>query len=83
MYSMIQPPTKKISKESVKVWRMTETITNLVILAVLSILLYVDNYFAWKEWISLRVEYVPSIITRPSAGIVCHSPIASVSQSYR
>ena len=51
MYSMIQPPTKKISKESVKVWRMTETITNLVILAVLSILLYVDNYFAWKEWI--------------------------------
>ncbi|MBK5444743.1 MULTISPECIES: PH domain-containing protein [unclassified Peribacillus] len=55
MYSMIQPPTKKISKESVKVWRMTETITNLVILAVLSILLYVDNYFAWKEWIGWTI----------------------------
>ncbi len=27
MYSKIQPPTKKISKESVKVWRMTEAIT--------------------------------------------------------
>ncbi|MDQ7860484.1 hypothetical protein RCO48_03555 [Peribacillus frigoritolerans] len=51
MYSKIQPPTKKISKESVKVWRMTEAITNLIILAVLGTLLFVDDYFTWKEWI--------------------------------
>ncbi|AMM91605.1 PH domain-containing protein [Peribacillus simplex] len=51
MYSKIQPPTKKISKESVKVWRMTEAITNFITLAVFCILLYVDDYFAWKEWI--------------------------------
>ena len=51
MYSKIEPPTKKISKESVKVWRMTEAITNLIILAVLGILLFVDDYFTWKEWI--------------------------------
>ncbi|WP_349654800.1 hypothetical protein [Peribacillus simplex] len=51
MYSKIQPPTKKISKESVKVWRMTEAITHLIILTVLGILLFVDDYFTWKEWI--------------------------------
>ncbi|MGM9956598.1 MAG: PH domain-containing protein [Peribacillus sp.] len=51
MYSKIQAPTKKISKESIKVWRMTETITNLIILVILGILLFVDTYFSWKEWI--------------------------------
>ncbi|WP_285768577.1 PH domain-containing protein [Peribacillus sp. SI8-4] len=51
MYSKIKPPTKKISKQAVKVWRMFEAIIHLIILAVLFILLFADGYFAWKVWI--------------------------------
>ncbi|MGE6377665.1 PH domain-containing protein [Peribacillus muralis] len=51
MYSKIKPPTKKISKQAVKVWRMSEAIIHLIIIAILFLLLIADNYFAWKEWI--------------------------------
>ncbi|WP_057913995.1 PH domain-containing protein [Peribacillus muralis] len=51
MYTKIKPPTKEISKQAVKVWRMTEAITHIIIIAVLIILLFADDYFAWKDWI--------------------------------
>ncbi|MFT8319523.1 MAG: PH domain-containing protein [Bacillus sp. (in: firmicutes)] len=51
MFSTIPAPTKQISKEAVKVWRITEVITNLVVLMILGVLYYLDYYFAWKNWI--------------------------------
>lgn len=51
MYSKVKPPTKQISKQAVKVWRMSEAIIHLIILAILILLLFADDYFAWKEWI--------------------------------
>ncbi|WP_338752640.1 PH domain-containing protein [Bacillus sp. FJAT-52991] len=51
MYSKTKPPQRVISSDAVKVWRMTEIISDLIILAVLSLLYVLCYYFDWKEWI--------------------------------
>lgn len=51
MYSQIPAPEGRLSKNAVKVWMITETISHLVIFIVLGIFLYIDNLFAWQEWI--------------------------------
>ncbi|WP_312097544.1 PH domain-containing protein [Niallia sp.] len=55
MYFSIPEPTKKVSKEVVKVWRISEAISNSVILAVLIVCYYLDFYFSWKTWIGLVI----------------------------
>lgn len=44
-------PQKQLSKDAVKVWLISETITNLIGFIVLGVLLYLDYHFSWKEWI--------------------------------
>ncbi|MGE7919653.1 PH domain-containing protein [Viridibacillus sp. NPDC093762] len=51
MYLKIEAPQRCISREAVKVWRMTETLTNTGIIAVLLVLYYLHIHFEWKEWI--------------------------------
>ncbi|MGE7772019.1 PH domain-containing protein [Viridibacillus arvi] len=51
MYLKIEAPQRCISREAVKVWRMTETLTNTGIIAVLGVLYYLHIHFEWKEWI--------------------------------
>ncbi|MGE7623070.1 PH domain-containing protein [Viridibacillus sp. NPDC096237] len=51
MYLKIEAPQRSISKEAVKVWRITETLANAGILTVLGILYYLHMRFEWKEWI--------------------------------
>jgi len=55
VYFSIPEPTKKVSKEVVKVWRISEAISNSVILAVLIVCYYLDFYFSWKTWIGLVI----------------------------
>lgn len=51
MDSQIPIPQGRLSKDAVKVWMMTETISHLVISGILGALLYIDYLFEWKVWI--------------------------------
>ncbi|MGP7819307.1 PH domain-containing protein [Niallia sp. 01092] len=51
MYSTIPVPTKRIAADAIKVWRVTEFITTIVILLVLGVLYYLGVYFSWENWI--------------------------------
>lgn len=44
-------PQKRLSKDAIKVWMLSETITNLIAFIILGVLLYLDYRFSWKEWI--------------------------------
>lgn len=44
-------PQKRLSKDAVKVWLISDTISNIIGFIILVILLYLDYRFAWKEWI--------------------------------
>ncbi len=51
MYSDINEPQNRLSKDAVKVWIIRDTISNIIWFIVLGILLYLDYRFSWKEWI--------------------------------
>lgn len=44
-------PQKRLSKDAIKVWMLSETITNLIAFIILGVFLYLDYRFSWKEWI--------------------------------
>lgn len=67
MFSPIGAPQRRLSKDAVKVWIISETISNVIGFVVLGVLLYLDYRYAWKEWIGwiligLAVISVPSAI---------------------
>ncbi|WHY86617.1 PH domain-containing protein [Neobacillus novalis] len=51
MYSQMNGPQKRLSKDAVKVWIISETITSIIGFITLGIFLYLDYRFSWKEWI--------------------------------
>lgn len=51
MYSQTNAPQKRLSKDAVKVWLISEMIMNLIGFMIIGILLYLDYRFSWKEWI--------------------------------
>lgn len=51
MYSEINKPEQRLSKDAVKVWMISDTISNVIGFIVLAVLFYLDARFAWKEWI--------------------------------
>ncbi|MBE1553918.1 PH domain-containing protein [Sporosarcina limicola] len=51
MYSQIPAPEKRLSKDAVKVWMISETISHLIAFIVIAVIFYLDSLFEWKEWI--------------------------------
>ncbi|TWT13216.1 PH domain-containing protein [Planomicrobium sp. CPCC 101079] len=51
MYINIEEPTKKISPDAIRIWRMTNAIIEGIVLLVIGGLLFSGYYFDWKEWI--------------------------------
>ncbi|MDW7615525.1 PH domain-containing protein [Peribacillus simplex] len=51
MNSIMSLPQKRLSKDAIKVWMLSETIANLIAFIILGVLLYLDYRFSWKEWI--------------------------------
>ncbi|MFS0765562.1 PH domain-containing protein [Peribacillus sp. 1P06PB] len=51
MNSIMSLPQKRLSKDAIKVWMLSETITNIIAFIILGVLLYLDYRFSWKEWI--------------------------------
>lgn len=56
MYSQMNEPQKRLSKDAVKVWIISETIMNIIGFIILGILLYLDYRFSWKEWIGWIIK---------------------------
>ncbi|CAM4079947.1 PH domain-containing protein [Lederbergia lenta] len=44
-------PQKRLSKDAIKVWLISDTIGNIIGILILSILFYLDYRFSWKTWI--------------------------------
>ncbi|WP_416150414.1 PH domain-containing protein [Salipaludibacillus sp. HK11] len=51
MYSQIDAPQKRLSKNSVKIWMINEFFINVVGFVVLGVLFYLDYLYSWKVWI--------------------------------
>ncbi|GIP34717.1 PH domain-containing protein [Paenibacillus sp. J2TS4] len=67
MYSQISAPEQRLSKDAVKVWILSEMITNLIVLIIIGVLFYLDYRFSWKEWvgwilIGVTAIYVPAAV---------------------
>ncbi|RKQ30249.1 PH domain-containing protein [Oceanobacillus halophilus] len=50
----IKEPTQRISPKTIKVWRITDTLSIIGFLCLLGFLLFLHNYYSWSPWI----EYV-------------------------
>ncbi|KAB2335651.1 PH domain-containing protein [Bacillus mesophilum] len=67
MSNEIHNPTTTLPANAKKVWRITGLIEDAIGLVVIAILLFLDHYFQWVEWlgwifIGLAVLSIPSII---------------------
>ncbi|MFD2627482.1 PH domain-containing protein [Oceanobacillus kapialis] len=51
MAESLASPAHKLSNKAVKVWRLSETLSNIIALIVLAILLFLDYHFSWIYWI--------------------------------
>jgi len=51
MNQSISAPTQMISKDAVKVWRITSTIEHVIFFIILFFLLFLARNFDWYEWI--------------------------------
>lgn len=69
MYEL-KEPTQTISKDAIKVWRLTDALVSTVVLIALIGLLFVDTYYQWSSWIGI-VLYVLIAMTIISALIEC------------
>lgn len=66
MAETIQEPQQKISPAAVKMWWMEATIENLIIFCVLVVLLFLQQYYDWVEWIGI-ILYILLALTVLSA----------------
>ncbi|MEW4308187.1 PH domain-containing protein [Rossellomorea marisflavi] len=71
MYINIEEPTKKIAKDAVKMWRLTNTIGHGVSLILIAALVYCTDRFHWYGWIE-PVLYI-------LGGILIFSALYSIS----
>lgn len=69
MYEL-KEPTQTISKDAIKVWRLTDALVSTAVLIVLVGLLFVDTYYQWSSWNGI-VLYVLIAVTIISALIEC------------
>ena len=59
---MIKEPQQKISPNAVKVWRISDVITYTTALSILGILLFLQNYYDWKSWVSIICYIIISLL---------------------
>ncbi|MDP1418210.1 PH domain-containing protein [Peribacillus simplex] len=61
MHSLMSLPQKRLSKDAIKVWMLSEMVTNLIAFIILGVLLYLDYRFSWKEWIGWILIWITAI----------------------
>ena len=52
MYVEIQEPKQRISKDSIRVWRLSKTLGHAIALLVFGVLWYLSEMYGWKTWIT-------------------------------
>ncbi|MEH7461900.1 PH domain-containing protein [Bacillus thuringiensis] len=51
MIEMIKEPKQQISPNAIKVWRISDAITYGIALCVVGIILFLQHYYDWKDWV--------------------------------
>jgi len=54
-------PQKRLSKDSIKVWLIHESIGIMIGLVILGVLWFLDNYFSWAAWAGWILKGLTSI----------------------
>lgn len=54
--------TEPISKHAIRIWRMTNAITEFVILIILAGLLFTSYYFHWYDWVTIVLWILIAIV---------------------
>ncbi|CDQ20300.1 PH domain-containing protein [Halobacillus karajensis] len=52
MQTIISSPTKQLSKDSVKVWVISETLINVTGFILLGVLFFLDSHYSWYGWVT-------------------------------
>lgn len=52
MFLQIQEPTQRISKDSIWVWRLSNTLGHGITLLILGVFWYLSEMYDWKTWIT-------------------------------
>jgi len=58
----LKEPSKKISKDAIKVWRIVDFINLIISTSVLVVLLVLHNYYSWSEWIVWLIYSLMAIL---------------------
>lgn len=58
MYLNIEEPTETISNDSVKVWRISNTIGHVIAIMIFTVLAVCAEKFGWYEWIGLVLYFL-------------------------
>lgn len=66
MYEILTPK-ERISKEAIKVWRISSLFTYIFLIAISGALLWASYYFSWPKWLS--VIFWVAVIFYPIASI--------------
>ncbi|MGI1831038.1 PH domain-containing protein [Bacillus safensis] len=61
MYQL-KEPSKKISKNAIKVWRIIDFINLFISFSVLTVLLVLSNYYSWSEWVDWLIYSLMGIL---------------------
>ena len=62
MNSQLANPEKRLAPNTLKVWLIGEVISTLITAIVLSVLFYLNAYFAWKDWIEWGLMIVTGLV---------------------
>ena len=61
MISVLKEPRQQISPNAVKMWQMSNAITNFFVFCIIGVLLYLHRHFHWVEWIRF-ILYIAVIV---------------------
>jgi uncharacterized protein len=66
MYIHIEEPTETISKDAVKVWRISNTIGHLTAIPIIAVLVVCTEMFGWYGWIGIVLYILGGIFVLSS-----------------
>jgi len=60
MYEIVQP-TEKLSKDSIRVWRISAIITYIILIAISGALLFASYHFDWVSWVQIGLWVITGL----------------------
>lgn len=47
----INKPKQRLARDAVKVWLISDTISNIIMIIILGVFFYLQSYYGWYEWV--------------------------------